>query len=371
VEVRTAAEALDRAFGGQLSTLLIEAGQGGARRAELVQSFFQLAIAGRAAMVDWTPVADAARLASEHWSDLAADQRQQLSFVQMVAARHEGASIRASIPSGAWLESLPAPVRLDVLAHVVQQAADTSDPDPERAIELAELHLVRGHGAFVQHLRLLGALGRLLAFTGRLSEALMAQQETAQGFVERMEVSELSYPLSEWFRLAGALGDQRAFDAAEEMLTRGAQMHASDSLASPYVLLARNRAGVQLGHEADAIEEHLHALCTDLALPTHVRGSAARWLIRLRDVFGDEPCATDCERALRALGAGTGRDANLALRYLDLIELDRAVRAENTKRSSDIVRRLARREGGLVRNLSIRAPAGAARFEWLARVWPY
>lgn len=371
VAVRTAAEALDRVFAGELSTLLTQAGRDPARRSELVRSFFQLAIAGRAAMVDWTPVAEAARLASEHWKDLEPDQREEMSFARMVASRHEGTDVRARLPDRRWLGSLPAPLRLDVLAHVVQQSADTAEPPAQDAIELADPYVVRGSGAFVQHLRLLGALGRLAAFTGGLQDALAVQAEAARGFLDRMAAIELSYPLSEWFRLAGALRDPEAFRQADEMRLRATLLDAPDTVGSPYVSLARCRAGVLLDHAPDAIAEQLESLCADLALPSHVRGSATRWLVRLCDRSGTRTSAAGMESGLRTRATGPGRDARLASRYVDLIDLDRAVRSADAEHAAQVVSRMQAREPGLVRNLMSRAPEGSARFKWLATVYPY
>jgi hypothetical protein len=371
IGVRTAADALQEAFGHELSAMLTLAGSDTEKRSELVQSFFRLALSGRAAMVDWTPVAQAATVALESWTELGLHQRESLAFVRGVAARHEGNAVGGELPGREWLCQMPAPVRLDVLSHVVQQSADTAQPEPREVIELAQAHLVRGQDAFTPHLRLLGALGRLLSAVGKWSEGLALQREAARGFCSRLSPSDLSYPLSEWYRLAGVLRDEQAFREADLMRQQAAQMQAPDLIDNPYVDLAMCRARVMLGKDLDAALSRLQSLCLDPSLPSHVRWSAVRWLVR---AIGVQPDASQAERwieSLRAAANGSARDARLASRYSDLIDLDRAVRDSDSERSSTVVLRMQAADPGLFKNLLLGAPNGLRRPAHLANVYPY
>jgi hypothetical protein len=363
IGVRTVAEALEQAYGGELSLLLLEAGRDEARRAELVRAFFRLAISGRAATVDWTPVARAAGLAAEHWAALNDEQREELAFVRMVAARHEGSAAGGKLPAARWLAGLAAPVRLDVIAHVLQQAADTGQPKPEAALRLATQWLVRGQDAFVQHLRLLGAVGRLRAVTGAADEALAMQTEAARGLLERNEGAELSYPLAEMYRLSGALGDGDAFEEAEKLGGQAAQLPGLQ--AEPYVTLARARALVMLGRGAEA-KETLARLADDALLPAHVRGSSVRWLVRLLEGTGQREPAD-----VRWLQRAQGGRAAAGGRYGDLIELDRALRGGQRDQAAEAVASMRRREPGLLDNLLGSARGEEAPGAWIARFYPY
>jgi len=370
IRVRSAGEALQQVFGARLSELLIAAGASCEKRSELVQSFFRLTVAGRAAMVDWTPVHEAAKLALKHWGPLEADQTAALSFVRMVAARHEGRDARVSMPDTAWLSSLPAPVRIDVVAHFVQQSADTGSPAPEAARRLAEEHLVRGREAFSTHLRLCGALGRLLAFTGRLADGLELQREAAQGWWERMAPAESSYPLSEWFRLSGALRDPSAFEHADRFAARMASLDSSAGAADPYVRLARCRALIQLGREAES-KEFLVALSSDSSLPEHLVFSAARWLARACEYRGDSTRAEATRLTLRA----SERDMPLSAsrcRAALLSELDRAIALDDAESALSSLDTLRNREPGLLGNLtSNTSDSGLPLARWIADAYPY
>lgn len=370
IRVRSAGEALQQVFGAQLSELLIAAGASHEKRSELVQSFFRLAVAGRAAVVDWTPVHEAAKLAMKHWGPLESEQTAAMSFVQMVAARHEGRGAGVSMPDTAWLSSLPAPVRIDVVAHFVQQSADTGSPAPEAARRLAEAHLIRGREAFPTHLRLSGALGRLLAFTGRLGEGLALQREAAQGWWDRMAPAESSYPLSEWFRLSGALRDPTAFEHADRFAARVASLDSSCGAGDPYVRLARCRALIQLGREAES-QESLVALSTDSSLPEHLVFSAARWLARACESRGDSAGAEATRLTLRA----SERDVSVSAsrcRVALLSDLDRAVAVDDAESALKSLDALRDREPGLLGNLTSNASgAGLPLARWIADAYPY
>ena len=131
VPVRTAAQALEVVFGDALGIRLAEAGSDDARRRELVDAFFRLALVGRGAAVDWSPVERGARIALRDWPP-AFDDRYRLQFAAGVAARHERNAGEIAVPGPAWLDAQPAPIRVGVLTHLVQQSADTGTPSPDR-----------------------------------------------------------------------------------------------------------------------------------------------------------------------------------------------------------------------------------------------
>ena len=274
------------------------------------------------------------------------------------------------MPDEAWLSRLPAPVRIDVVAHFVQQSADTGSPAPEAARRLAEEHLVRGREAFSTHLRLCGALGRLLAFTGRLADGLELQREAAQGWWERMAPAESSYPLSEWFRLSGALRDPSAFEHADRFAARMASLDSSAGAADPYVRLARCRALIQLGREAES-KEFLVALSSDSSLPEHLVFSAARWLARACEYRGDSTRAEATRLTLRA----SERDMPLSAsrcRAALLSELDRAIAFDDAESALSSLDTLRNREPGLLGNLTSNASdSGLPLARWIADAYPY
>lgn len=213
------------------------------QRAEHVERLLQLALADRSECPDWRPVERAAALAAEAWRQAAPHEAWTLGFVAAIAARHVGrATDPLTLPSETELRTIPQPRRARVLAHLVQQSADTGTPHPEAVEHLALGQLVRGPDAFPDHLRLAGALGRLAAVRGRFDAALPLQLEAADGWLARPELHhEVSYPLSEAYRLAAVLESNDALEAADRLRTRAVRAGALPPI-SPWVESSRARA---------------------------------------------------------------------------------------------------------------------------------
>lgn len=367
----SAAEALERVYGPRLADHLITRGTDPERRAELVDSFFRLALVGRGAAVDWSPVERGAALALEAW-ELDEDQRYRLAFARAVAARHERNAGELPLPGDphaeAWLARQPAPLRLALLTHLVQQSADSGTPPPAETEALARRALPGDiHEALVPHLKLRGALARLQAVTGREAEALAAQRQLAEALAAVFAEHEVSFPLAEWFRLAGVLGDGDAFDAACEFARRVATSGNLQPAGKPYVALAEGRSRVLLSRADASTVSALQALSGDLGIPAHVRWSARRWLAAaVRRVQGEEAG----RRALHALLADARTQAESstpAARYAVLAELDAAIHAADLHRAQTLCARLHELDPGPVGHL-LRVSPDPVR---IARLYPY
>lgn len=352
VGAQHAAEALDRIFGERLSTLLVEAGSDPGRRAELTSSFFRLALVGRGAAIDWSPVARGAGQALDTWTDLGAEPRYQLQFARAVAGRHESNEGSMPLPDPVWLAAQPRMLRVQVLSHLVQQAADTASPDAA-TIEALAREAVEPviEEAFVPELRLHGALCRLQALTGRADEALHGQERLARVLAAVFAIQDVSFPLSEWLRLAGALGDRASLDRASEFRQQMLSHGGFGEHGTPYVDLAWARGRLQLDPgDADAWGVAVR-LCDDPTVPAHVRWSAHRW--------AGEPYT----RALRTATDARGMDR----RYDLLASLDAAVRAGEGPASDALVEALQHLDPGPVGHLR-RHGADAGE---VARLYPY
>lgn len=296
-------------------------------RDQLVESFFRLAMGERVAAIDWSPVARSARHALESWGDrLDAEARQRLVFSAAVAERHDNNKGKLPLPDVAWLLRLPAPMRVSVLAHVTQQAADTGSPEPRGVLRLANEWIPNPHEAFPEHLRLLGARGRLhYSALGDVQMAMEDQLQALRGWQERWMYQEMSYPLSVLYLYVGVLAAEappqdtlaaeRYAEAArfEEELLRGG----ASGRANAYVQLARGRALVELGR-LDEARQALEPLVTMQHIATHVPWSALRWLLR---ACPPEARGAHLERLRR--GAVEDHEARL---MRDLVSLDEALR---------------------------------------------
>lgn len=274
---------------------------GDAARTRTVDGLLKLALDPHGDRACWPAVAAAARRASRQWPELSEADRSALTFAEAVAARHvpEGVAPPPSlVPDAAILARLPIDVRTLMRAHLVQQSADRGVPDPEVAEALAAGHARTGHEAWPAQVRLTGALGRLRAATGRPEAGLALALSAAATWAERGEAGDLSFPLCEVYRLAGALDDGDAFARAEAWRTE--HRHAMHPASWPFLALARGQASVlraAAGHAPapDAVAD-LRGLCTAGEQVDRLGGTAARWVLRLHLLRDEAP-----DTRLRAL----------------------------------------------------------------------
>ena len=353
IGVSRAADAIEHAFGDTLSRLLVDAGSDPEQREELTAGFFRLALVGSDAIVDWAPVARGAALAIERWPPGGADAGYRLEFARAVAARHQSNAGVVGMPPDAWFAGLPRMLRLQVLAHLVQQSADTGTPDAAAIEGRARAELTsRLEDAGLQELRLRGALGRLCAVTGRAHQAHDDQRSIALAFAALYAEDDVARPLSEWTRLAGALGNRASLQAAcalhEQLLGRGG----SSGLGARYVELAIVRARLLLDASDTGARALAVAMCEDRTLPDHVRWSAHRWA---------------GSAAVPALEEAAHRGDLLASRNLVLMQLDGAVAEGRRDQARACVDTLERYDPGPVGHLR---RSGASASE-LARLYPY
>jgi len=298
------------------------------RRQEIVGDLFDLALGERSEMSDWGPVREAALRARDVWCPrLTPEDVEQLGFVAAVAARHQSNRGEMMLPSAPFLARLPLQRRLEVLCHVVQSATDTGTPSPAEAEALARRSLaaVPAGEELEEHLKLHGALGRLLAQEGQPREALEQQQRAAQGWVRhgRRGLRQLSYPLSEWFRLAGALEDGPAFALAVALWREASRKGGLGAMGELYVVFAQARALVWLGSSREA-QASLARLWEDSLADIDFRLGAARWLCRCALASRDSESLAKIEGWLTEVGGKDGwREEVASIR--DWIALDRAV----------------------------------------------
>lgn len=371
IGVASASQALEHVFGGRLAGLLLAEGADPQRRQELAEWFFRFALVGRGELVDWSPVASAAAEALAQWPALSADQRFLLAFAKGIAERHEFNAGELPVPTETWLRSRPAPLRLQLLAHLVQQAADVGSPAPgELAALLATFRQPDIHEGHPMAWRVEGALARLLAVTGRPTEALERQRGLAHAYFGSLLYADVSFPLTEWFRLAGALGDRPAFVAAEDMRQRLLPLGAFGAQGGAYVELARARASLLLSSpSSDASLEVVRSLANQPAMAHHVRWAAARVLLRV--VGHDAEVAQETLSALAEAAASPDRRVHHAARVANgLIALDIALhrgRADDAAAACDWLRAL---EPGLIGHLESPAAPGDHATA-VARFYPY
>lgn len=353
VAVAHASEAIEVAFGDRLSQLVVQAGEDPQRRAELTESFFRLALMGSDALVDWAPVMRGATLALDRWTDLSPAAHYRLAFAQAVAARHHQNGGTIGMPPEGWLDALPRMVRVQVVAHLVQQSADAGTPAPAvvepQAARLVDHALAESSAA---ELRLRGALARLLAVTGRPQDALQMQEQLAAAFAAIYADTDIAYPLSEWARLAGALGDAASLDRAQAFHARLLGEGGYRRLGPRFVELALARGRLMIDPDDAEAVQLARQLAEDDALPDHVRWCARRWL-----GAAGRP----------ALQAAALHGHVVAARNLELLQLDEALRTGAADAAAACVDALESYDPGPVGHLR---RAGATPGD-IARLYPY
>ncbi len=353
ISVTHAADAIERVLGDRLARHLVAAGQDPARREDLTRSFFRLALIGSDAIVEWRPVMQGATLALQEWPDLSPDARYRLTFARAVAARHHDNSGRVELPAEAWLTSLPRVLRLQVIAHLTQQSADTGAPAPDVIERLAARELDHAiEESSPADLRLRGALARLASVTGRPGAALATQERLAHAFAAIYADQDIAYPLAEWARLAGALGDEASLRRAQAFHDRMLGAGSYRGLGPRFVEVALLRGRLLVNPDDREARDAAGQIGSDATLPDHVRSCAQRWA----GVAGRE-----------ALALAARRGDVVAARNLELARLDDALRAGNAGAAAACVDALEIYDPGPVGHLR----RGGASAEEIARLYPY
>ena len=334
-------------------------------RIERIDSLFRLAVGERNAAIAWGPVARAAQEARRVWADkLEIWQREKLDFAAAVATRHHTNSGTLSMPQPSWLARLPRPTRIRVIAHIVQQAADTNTPPANALFELAQRYLPEGGvlDAFDPQIQLMGSIGRL-AWTakGDLDKAIEYQRDAANAWWQRWKHEEMSYPISALYTLC-AIKASRSPDLLDasnnlyskiEHLEQLMEQGGERCRDNPYVLLAKARADLSLGRTLSS-KKALEALLERERIPDTLRGSALRWVLVNDLVFKHEVEYRRHRLKLDALDARGTVAIDICL-----LELTEAAREEDPERCQSALATYADLQPGL--DAMLRGHADAPR----------
>jgi tetratricopeptide (TPR) repeat protein len=249
------------------------------------------------------------------------ETRARLDTVRRIAERHAGEGQLMPWPDDAELRTLPRALRLRLLAHVVQSAADAgvdAHAHARRALRLVRPPLERAAEDAV----LLGAAGRALAAAGNEAEAIVTLREATQAWSEIACPHESSHALCELLRLLGMRGQH------DEVLALCAGAATSFLLdpRSPeksigYLRVAAGRAMVQVALPEKALD-YLDDDGRWPPLPASAEGARERWRARALDAVGRSEEAARCRRTL---DARSDRGPALAFQA-GLAQLDRARR---------------------------------------------
>jgi hypothetical protein len=218
--------------------------------------------------------------------------------------------------------------------------------------------------ALSQELRVAGALGRVEAVTGAPVRALERQTMVTRIQRETYAWQEMSRPLAEWLRLAGACGVLESFERAEEMFREADAYRAIDTDGRAYVALSWARGAIMLSVErGDEVPNTLDRLANDSVVPDHVQWSARRWLAKHYAQVGDTTAAGEQVRILEEASAPDARIACLLMR------LDGCT-ASLGSGSLGLVQELRALQEGVVRHLLKASPPGGEA-DYVTQFYPY
>ncbi len=329
-----ASQVLEHVFAAHLRQRI--EGMVGEAREELTERMFRLTLGERSELVDWLPVVATTARARAVWRpDDSSSLGWRLLFAQAVAARHEGRAVELTLPPPELFASLPHPRKLGVAAHLVMHTADAGSPHPSEVEAFVAPLLERTDSAEAQ--KLVGARARQLARRGEFLKALTMQQRAARYFEAVDAHDQLSYPLSEWYRLCGCLEAEEGLAALAEadrfQANLSCQPLAPDGQA--YADLHRASSLVRLGAVDQRSLDFLEARFGDFGVASHIRYSSMRLLALHRRVRGDEDGAAEVIVGLDHASRHDS-DPGQARIFLGLALLDRAVAAgdENEARAA-------------------------------------
>lgn len=310
---------------------------------------YRLALGSDPVLLSWQVVEETsraleARLASDG-TERGRVARERAALALRIAARHEGKTARIEWPREADLEHLPRTVRLTVLSHVVQSAADLDDElartYAERALPLAGPMGDRDAGAA----RLLGSVGRAMASCGDYRPARDVLAEAIETWIALFEEDRMSHALSEWLRVTGILGELEALRTARAgWFARFHEHNRTDDTSRAFVMQSLGRALVQAG-EPEAGCEVLRAGSHWPLTPEHLQDARNRWLARAMRECGDDAGANGLVDSMRESDQRWLAELDRALKAGD----DASAALEGLRNSSDgaseCARLLARADG--------------------------
>ena len=288
--------------------------------ARALHSIYRHALSPKSPLLDWTALAITANALQSRLDR--AEDLWRARFAESVAARHSGRTVSLPELGSDMLHSLPRPIRLQVLAHYVQDANDGVSKIRER-IALAAPQVASPRERHAEDLVLVGALARGHAALREFGRAVDLCREAVAGWYELDELHNASHPLCEWLRLVGLQGNHGCLDEIRRdwLPLFRCEPRADESQA--FIELALGRALVLTDDATAALNElALERSCWRNA-PIHVLVSMHRWRANALDTIGDSHQAALARAAQRV--EAERKDPDQYRVFVALAELDHAL----------------------------------------------
>jgi hypothetical protein len=238
---------------------------------------------GGALPVPWTAVVETARRLTR--TVVTPRGRWSVDVAARMASRHLGAVAEAAIPwpDNAWLAALEPrlPGRLQLIAQVVQSAADVDDAAALEAVARARGMWARPSLRTEHHARLMGACARALAAAGDRPAALKLARQAWREWSLLEDVGSASFILVEGLRLADGLGARVQGQEAASLARSAWAVAPEGSIGRAYLAHALARHAVCNGDRAEGAAWLARVEVTGGWMPDDLSVGRARLRIRL------------------------------------------------------------------------------------------
>lgn len=266
-------------------------------------------------LLDWNGFARAAAMLAgklaERGDPESMEAQWHASIAGKIAKRHTGDQALIPMPDAQHLSSTPRPLRLRLLAHVVQSAADSDSDRIAEYMAQARQHLAPALERHAEDLALLGALGRAAAAVGGYEEAAVFLREALDGWVSIQQEYDLSYALCEYIRVQGIVGLTREVEAARDIYFPALLEHPATSHQSvAFARAALGRAFVQCHNPEEALRHLGEHSAVDWDLTSrHLVASRRRWWAR---ALGASDRTSEAQRTREELLHWTDPEAHVS-----------------------------------------------------------
>lgn len=252
-----------------------------------VRRLLSLSLRGSSLLLSWKGVSRYAALLEKR-NELDSVSRQKLSWARSVADRHQGIKAPIEWPASPTIHSLPRPLRLQLISHVLQSHADAFSKELPKMVSRAREHIASDGERHEQDLSLLGAIGRGLSFQGFFEEARRYLEEAIEGWYAIDQADKASYPLSELFRILGIQKKSSEIEKTiDELFPRfQAESDPDNPTSFGYVAVAMAYSFIQ----TKQLERAAELLCDNTvdweACPVSLRAARLRWYAKALTATG-------------------------------------------------------------------------------------
>jgi hypothetical protein len=216
------------------------------------EELFRIALLGSTNILSWDGVVRMAELAREHLTDPTVQYKTKVAAD--IARRHSDRRHELDWPDEQMLRRLNKPIRMRLMAHVIQSAADTDHKKAEDYLDrMKEFLCLDATELFPDELRLYGAMGRALSAIGKFDEACDALHKSLLAWWSLYELEDATYPLSELLRLLGFTGTPALLAETIATYVETAELDSCTEMGRAFVYCSAGRALLQRNQEEKAL----------------------------------------------------------------------------------------------------------------------